>query len=151
MGFDGSGKIWMLINTGTNADPLFNTKVYIENGKFGLDLIVQGWSARPVVFDIDLDGRKDLLSGSANGLIFCYLNQGTDADPFFDGCVEAVAVVVKDDQVVFQGGYGVKTLGQATPVTARTPIAIGSQTTFISSIAYSRMPMKRPSLLSKWL
>jgi len=45
------------------------------------------------------------------------------------------AVVVKDGQVIFQGGYGVKTIGGSTPVTAQTPLAIGSQTKSFTAVA----------------
>jgi hypothetical protein len=37
------------------------------------------------VVDADLDGRKDLLVGEAEGNIRLYLNVNTDADPSFDG------------------------------------------------------------------
>ncbi len=63
----GGGKIWLLINNNTNADPVFNTKVYLKNGKFGLDLIVNGGDCRPVVFDFDLDGKRDLVVGEEFG------------------------------------------------------------------------------------
>ena len=39
----------------------------------------------PRVVDADLDGRKDLLVGEAEGNIRLYLNINTDADPEFDG------------------------------------------------------------------
>ena len=49
------------------------------------------------------------------------------------------AVVVKDGKVLFQGGYGVKTLGESTPVTAQTPIAIGSQTKSFTAVAVMQL------------
>ncbi len=39
----------------------------------------------PRVVDADLDGRKDLLTGEAEGNIRLYLNINTDTDPSFDG------------------------------------------------------------------
>jgi hypothetical protein len=39
----------------------------------------------PRVVDADLDGRKDLIVGEAEGTIRLYLNINTDDDPMFDG------------------------------------------------------------------
>ena len=38
----------------------------------------------PRVVDADLDGRKDLLVGEAEGNIRLYLNVNTDSEPSFD-------------------------------------------------------------------
>jgi hypothetical protein len=61
----------------------------------------------PRVVDADLDGRKDLLVGEAEGNIRLYLNINTDADPSFDG----------------------GTLLDAGPAGSKTVIDVGQRTT----------------------
>jgi hypothetical protein len=61
----------------------------------------------PRVVDADLDGRKDLLVGEAEGNIRLYLNINTDADPSFDG----------------------GTLIEAGPAGSKTAIDVGQRTT----------------------
>ena len=48
------------------------------------DLLVPSGRSCPLVWDIDGDGKKDLLSGNTDGQICLYLNTGTDAEPNFD-------------------------------------------------------------------
>ncbi len=76
------GKIWLLINTGTNALPLFNSQVYIQDS--GLDLDV-GERCSPTIADWNRDGKKDLLCGEMEGTILYFENTGTDAAPQFNG------------------------------------------------------------------
>jgi hypothetical protein len=59
------------------------------------------------VVDADLDGRKDLLVGEAEGNIRLYLNVNTDSDPSFDG----------------------GTLLEAGPAGSKTVIDVGQRTT----------------------
>lgn len=76
------GKVHLLINTGTDANPQFAAATYVQDG--GSDLIVD-LEANPAVVDWNRDGRKDLLVGDAYGRIFYFENLGTDADPQFNG------------------------------------------------------------------
>ncbi len=76
------GTVRLLLNTGTNAAPVFTTQTYILNGASNLDV---GGRSSPVVFDWDGDGKKDLLVGETYGNIFFFRNIGTDASPSFSG------------------------------------------------------------------
>jgi hypothetical protein len=51
----------------------------------GWDLIVPSSRSSPVVFDLDGDGKKDLLTGNTNGQLLFYGNVGTDVEPSFSG------------------------------------------------------------------
>lgn len=77
------GRMWLLINNGTNATPVFDTKVYIEGaGGYPLDA---GDRAAPTVVDWNRDGNKDILCGTSIGYIYYFQNEGTDANPSFTG------------------------------------------------------------------
>jgi CubicO group peptidase (beta-lactamase class C family) len=47
--------------------------------------------------------------------------------------------IVKDDSVVFAGGYGVREVGKPAPVTPRTIFAIGSNTKLFTAVAAGMM------------
>jgi hypothetical protein len=79
---DSVGKVALLINEGTNAAPVFNTKVFIKNGPSDLDA---GTTVSPAAVDLNRDGKKDLIVGESNGHILYYENLNTDADPQFNG------------------------------------------------------------------
>lgn len=49
------------------------------------------------------------------------------------------AVVVQNGRVIFQKGYGVEVAGGRSPLTARSPIAIGSQTKSFTAIAIMKL------------
>ncbi|MBN1508070.1 MAG: hypothetical protein JW955_14560 [Sedimentisphaerales bacterium] len=49
------------------------------------DLQVPAGRSSPVVVDADGDGKKDLLSGNTDGMIFFYKNVGLDSLPAFSG------------------------------------------------------------------
>jgi len=80
-GEDG-GTVWLLVNTGTNASPVFPTYSVIQNDEADLDV---GTRACPVVVDWDDDGKKDLLVGETYGNIRFFPNTGTDPAPLFAG------------------------------------------------------------------
>jgi CubicO group peptidase (beta-lactamase class C family) len=48
-------------------------------------------------------------------------------------------VVVRGGEVLFQKGYGVEVAGQGAPMTARSPVAIGSQTKSFTAVAIMRL------------
>jgi len=83
-----NGRIFILINTGTSADPAFDSMAYIPNGTGLIDV---GASSSPCVADWDRDGRKDLLAGESGGRVFLFLNKGTDEDPVFNGFLYLLA------------------------------------------------------------
>ena len=49
------------------------------------------------------------------------------------------AVVVRNGEVIFQKGYGVEVAGTSRPMTARSPIAIGSQTKSFTAVGIMRL------------
>jgi hypothetical protein len=61
----------------------------LESGSLiadGTNLLSVATMAAPSVVDWNNDGKKDLLVGQFDqGKIWIFLNQGTDADPVFDG------------------------------------------------------------------
>ncbi|MCY2952182.1 MAG: FG-GAP-like repeat-containing protein [Planctomycetota bacterium] len=86
---DGSGAVSLLLNTGTDDKPTFAADGlllmgpdpvmdYLSVGAFGA-------MASPVAVDWNVDGKKDLLVGAADGRIYYFENVGTDAAPAFSG------------------------------------------------------------------
>jgi len=49
----------------------------------GSDLTVPGKRSSPIVIDLDMDDRKDILAGNTDGQLLFYRNIGTDAEPIF--------------------------------------------------------------------
>jgi len=78
------GQVWLLINVGTDADPVFTTADHVKDGAVNLDV---GIKSAPVAADWNRDGKKDLLVGDYNGNVYYYENTGTDQDPQFNGSV----------------------------------------------------------------
>jgi hypothetical protein len=80
------GKVRVYLNTGTASNPQFSGYSYAQSG--GSDLVCTasgclGCFPRTVYWDAD--SRKDLLIGQSDGTVKIYLNNGTDANPTFDG------------------------------------------------------------------
>jgi hypothetical protein len=76
------GKIFLLLNTNTDADPVFQTSSLLQNGAGILDI---GGRTSPDVVDWDGDGNKDIVAGETNGNVFFIRNVGTNAAPAFNG------------------------------------------------------------------
>lgn len=76
---DSDGLVYLFINVGTNAAPVFQTQqnVYYAGG----GLIDFDYRSGPVVKDIDNDGLKDLISGAMDGYVYWCKNNGTNANP----------------------------------------------------------------------
>ena len=79
-----SGRIWLLINVGTDASPIFSGASYILNGATTLDV---GSRCSPVAADWNNYGKKDLVVGEYSGTVYYFENIGTDAAPAFNGSV----------------------------------------------------------------
>lgn len=77
---DDIGRIWVLVNTGTNAAPSFDSTSFASNGLIPLDV---GYRASPTVTDWDFDGKKDLLVSEMNGKVYFFSNTGTETNPIF--------------------------------------------------------------------
>jgi len=78
------GKVHLLINSGSNENPLFTGSSLIMDGASELKA---GHNSNPAVTDWNGDGKKDLLVGNADGTVYYYENRGTDSAPQFDGSV----------------------------------------------------------------
>ncbi len=77
---DCHGRIWLFVNTGTDASPAFTSSSYLYvNGS----VYDSGSDSMPEVVDWNNDGRKDLLVGLSNGKVQLLLNTGTDSAPAF--------------------------------------------------------------------
>lgn len=76
------GKIFILLNTGTDAAPLFQSTSFVQDGAGDLDI---GGRTSPDVVDWDRDGKKDIVAGETMGNIFFVRNVGTNAAPAFNG------------------------------------------------------------------
>lgn len=77
-----TGRVYLLLNTGTDAQPAFSEAVWIQNGSVPLDASSR---ASPCATDWNRDGKKDLLVGNTSGYLYFYENRGTDASPVFNG------------------------------------------------------------------
>lgn len=76
------GKINIFLNEGTDTEPAFHTCSFAvdPNQK---TIYVPGGRSSPEVFDLNFDGKKDILTGNTDGQLLLYLNVGTDKDPVF--------------------------------------------------------------------
>ncbi len=75
------GWIFILINEGTDAAPVFNSSSVLQMGGTDFDA---GTRAAPRIFDWDGDGLKDVLTGEVEGFVYFLQNVGTNAAPVFD-------------------------------------------------------------------
>ncbi|RLD08810.1 MAG: hypothetical protein DRI44_09485, partial [Chlamydiae bacterium] len=60
-----------------------NTSV-MNLGKFQQSVAAVKGSAKPVYYDIDRDGKKDIITGCDDGRIYIYKNNGTTENPAFN-------------------------------------------------------------------
>ncbi len=74
-------RIYIFINEGTDTEPDFLVETFAQAN--GSDLAVPGKRASPIVIDLDMDDRKDILAGNTDGQLLFYRNVGTDAEPSF--------------------------------------------------------------------
>ena len=82
---DGQGYVSLLLNTGTDSNPLFPTEASVQAGGTALQVGQGGRDgASPFVVDWNNDGKKDLVVGDARGYVSLFLNTGTDSEPAFE-------------------------------------------------------------------
>jgi len=76
------GRVWLFINAGTNAAPLFNQVQYVMLA-CGDTLRVPSRAA-PCVVDLDGDGLEDLIMGQINGNASYFRSLGENPTPLLD-------------------------------------------------------------------
>ncbi len=79
VGNESPGNIRLYINDTIDTDPVYNEFSVIECS--GTPIIHS--RACPQVYDMNMDGKKDLLAGANDGHIYYYENTGTNDDPVF--------------------------------------------------------------------
>jgi hypothetical protein len=89
------GRIHVFLNEGLDTLPDFRSETFAQDD--GGDLVVPSVRSSPEVFDIDQDGKKDLLLGNTNGQLLFYSNVSSDAAPSFSGYVAVEADSVPID------------------------------------------------------
>ena len=72
----GAGAVVLYLNSGSENAPVFGAESLLSAAGAPLNV---GATAFPTVIDVDGDGDKDLVVGSASGTIYKYLNIGSDA------------------------------------------------------------------------
>jgi hypothetical protein len=86
-GMDGLIHVYYNCGCGGSVPPhfLFSSPDGTFAQENGHDLQVPSVRSSPVIMDLDGDGKKDLLTGSTDGLILFYKNVGSDSLPAFFG------------------------------------------------------------------
>jgi hypothetical protein len=76
-----SGTVRLYLNQGTDSNPVFTSYSNVQSG----GVSISWYRINPRVWDLDLDGKKDLLVGENTAHVFFYRNVGTNASPVFNG------------------------------------------------------------------
>ena len=80
----GTGKVRVYLNSGTNAEPVFESFVFAQGAAGDLSVPASGClGVFPRVFDWNADGLRDLVWGLADGTLQVTLNENTAAEPRF--------------------------------------------------------------------
>ncbi|OGB65655.1 MAG: hypothetical protein A2Y94_15495 [Caldithrix sp. RBG_13_44_9] len=74
------GYVKLFLNSGTNSSPVFNSSTNLMSGGNP----IQYYRTSPEVYDLNQDGKKDLLVGDSYGYFYFYANVGSDQNPVFD-------------------------------------------------------------------
>jgi len=82
---DGGGYLHLFLNAGAADSVDFAAGVKVQAA--GKDLDVSG-DASPCVVDWNEDGKKDLAMGRGNGVIYIFLNEGSNEQPIFGKPIE---------------------------------------------------------------
>lgn len=78
------GTVELFLNIGSDDEPAFGGGRLLQVGEPGSKVDIDVfYRATPTVADWNNDGKKDLIVGSVDGLIYIYLNEGTDTEPDF--------------------------------------------------------------------
>jgi len=97
-GLDGLIHVYYNCGCGSSVPPhfYFSSPVGAFAQDDGSDLQVLNGRSSPVFMDLDGDGKKDLLTGNTDGMIFLYKNIGSDSLPLFSG----YSLVKSNDQPI---------------------------------------------------
>ncbi len=76
----------MYLNQGSNSSPIFGNYSIVYAGSNQL----YKFRANPVVYDLDMDGLKDLIVGNDDGRVYFYKNIGTNAAPLFNASYDTL-------------------------------------------------------------
>ena len=91
-------EIRVYLNSGTNAAPVFTTHtIVITNSNL--------FRCSPEVYDLNRDGKKDLIAGESGGYVYFYENIGTNASPSFQGLGERLKLDDGTDLKVSSGAH----------------------------------------------
>ncbi|MCK5132203.1 MAG: VCBS repeat-containing protein [Candidatus Sabulitectum sp.] len=78
-----SNRFTLFMNTNDNPD----SPTFVSTGISKVETVNHRWRQGIRVFDLNQDGKKDLIGGNENGEMFYHENTGTNAAPEFDGKV----------------------------------------------------------------
>ncbi len=84
------GTVRLYINDTIDTDPVYNTYSLLQSGGSN----ISHYRNCPQVYDMNQDGKKDLLCGANDYSIYYYENTGTNADPVFS-----------DSEAIINTGY----------------------------------------------
>ena len=76
-----AGKVRLYLNDGADTQPIFNSYTNIQSS--GTDISHN--RNCPRVYDLNQDGKKDLICGANDYNVYYYENVGTNASPVFSG------------------------------------------------------------------
>lgn len=74
-----TGTLRLYLNIGTNAAPVFNTYSMVTCA----GAQIYHYRLNPRMYDLDRDGKKDLIIGEDNARLYFYKNTGTNNSPAF--------------------------------------------------------------------
>ncbi|MBN1433542.1 T9SS type A sorting domain-containing protein [Candidatus Fermentibacterales bacterium] len=75
------GYVRLYLNDGGDSQPVFNSYTNIMSGGSN----IYHYRNCPRVYDLDQDGRKDLICGANDYYVYYYQNTGTNSSPSFSG------------------------------------------------------------------
>jgi hypothetical protein len=88
--------VYVYLNEGTDSAPVFGDSTPVLHGGFPFD----DYRCVPVLLDLDLDGKRDLVLGEWYSSVRLYSNVGTDTNPVFNTYVN----LVEPDPVNYSNG-----------------------------------------------
>lgn len=83
VGNESPGNIRLYLNDGGDSAPVFSSYTLIQNGSTN----IAHYRNAPQVYDMNGDGKKDILVGANDNKVYFYENIGTNSAPLFNGYV----------------------------------------------------------------